>query len=352
MLKVGLNGFGRIGRAIFRINKLKKRFKIVAINDIDPNVENHAYLLKYDSIYGRIDEDLSADNKNMRMNVNGETVCFFNYSNIVDVPWGKCGIDVLIDASGSYQNVISGRQLINKGVVKKIVVSHSPKDGVDHTIIFGVNKDSYNPEKHHIISTSTCDANANAPVLKILEKKFGVKQGYITTLHPWLSYQNLLDGTVRSVSNPGHFWNDFSLGRDSTRSLIPKNTTLVEALKCVLPEVSSRLNAISFRVPTGIVSASDLTITLQQKATVDELKELFHSESKKNSEIIGYKEEPLVSIDFAGIQQSLFVDGRWMCSNSGNNIKLVLWYDNEWGYSQRVVDMVSLISKFWNTNLN
>ena len=345
MIRIGLNGFGRIGRAIFRINQSARKFQVVCVNDLDPNVENHAYLLKYDSTYGRFGGQVEASNGDMHMSVDGRRIQFYAASDIAEVPWEKHDVDVLIDATGVYQNVLSSHRLVESGAVCKVIITHSPKDGVDRTIIFGVNGASYDPTMHHVVSTSTCDANAAAPVLRLLDETYGVEHGYITTLHPWLSYQNLLDGSVRSVSSPGHFWKDFSLGRASSMNLIPQNTTLVDALRCVLPELAARLDAISFRVPMAIVSASDVTLTLQQHATAKDLNALFRAEAARNRRVIGYQEDHLVSIDFLGIEQSVFVDSRWTRSNADKSIKLVLWYDNEWGYSQRVVDMVALMAR-------
>ena len=345
MLNVGINGFGRIGRAIFRINERAPRFRVVAVNDLDPNVENHAYLLRYDSIYGRFDGQVGASNGDMHMFVNGRHIQFYATSDISEVPWTEHEVDVVIDATGVHQNVLSSHRLVESGAVRKVIITHSPKDSVDHTIIFGVNETSYDPMVHHVVSTSICDANAVAPVLRLLDEAYGVEHGYITTLHPWLAYQNLIDGSVRSVSSPGHFWKDFSLGRASTMSLIPKNTTLVDALQRVMPELAARLDAISFRVPTGIVSASDVTLTLHRQATAEDLNALLRAGAGHNARIIGYQEDYLVSIDFLGIEQSVFVDGRWTRANGKKGIKLVLWYDNEWGYSQRVVDMVDLIAR-------
>ena len=345
MIKVGINGFGRIGRALFRINELNPLFEVVAINDVDPNVENHAYLLKYDTIYGKYEGEVTSSNGDGKMVVNDKAIQFYDKEKINEVPWEKHNIDIVIEASGIYQNVIQSKNVINKRAVKKVIITHSPKDGADHTVIFGVNERSYNAENHNIVSTSICDSNASGPVLKLLDDEFGIDHGFITTLHPWLSYQNLLDGSLKSVTNPGHYWKDFSLARASTDSLIPKYTTLVGALKKVIPEISCNLEAISFRIPTSIVSSSDLTITLNDSVTTDDINELFRQKSEEHNSIVGYQEEQLVSIDFKGISESMFVDGRWTRVLKGKTVKMVLWYDNEWGYSHRVYDMVNLMAK-------
>ncbi len=345
MINVGINGFGRIGRAIFRINDKNPQFRVTCINDIDSDVNNHAYLLKYDSTYGRCSAHVEASAEAHEMYVDGRCIHFHSQKDMVDVPWAKHDVDVIIDSSGVFQNVVSGRKLVADKSVRKVIVTHSPESGVDLTLVFGVNEHLYKPAKHHVLSSSICDVNAAAPVLSLLEKNFGVESGYITTLHPWLSYQNLVDGSVRSISSPGHYWKDYSLGRASTSSLIPKNTTLGKALKPVLPSVADRLETMSFRIPTGIVSASDMCLTLKKNVSAEEVNALFKMAAKQNSRIVGYEEEHLVSMDFMKIEQSLFVDGRWTRCNGGRTIKLVLWYDNEWGYSNRVVDMVTFLAK-------
>ena len=214
-IRVGLNGFGRIGRAIFRINALAPRFKVVAVNDIDPYVDNHVHLLRYDSTYGRFAGEVRREAETECVTVNGEEVRFYAEADIADVPWEDHGVDVVIDASGVAENVLASRDLVSAGRVRKVVVTHSPKEGVDHTIIYGANDETYDPAAHHVVSTSICGSNASGPVLRLLDDAFGVESGFITTLHPWLSYQNLVDGSVRSLSSPGHHWGDFSLGRAS-----------------------------------------------------------------------------------------------------------------------------------------
>lgn len=341
-MKIGINGFGRIGRALFRINEVDSAYQVVAINDIDPNVENHAYLLKYDTVYGKFNGHISSRNGDMQMEVDNRTIQFYDNEHINEVPWDNHDVDIVIDASGVYNNVLLSRDLIQKEVVKKVIVTFSPADGVDNTIIFGVNEDQYEPQKHHVISTSICDSNASGPVLKLLEENYGIDHGFITTLHPWLAYQNLVDGSVRSVTSPGHFWEDYALGRASTESLIPKPTTLIKALARVIPATARKLHAFSFRVPISIVSSSDLTIVLKKPISTEELNGLFFEESRKKNSILGFQQEQLVSIDFKGIRESLIVDGRWTSVMEQKTVKLVVWYDNEWGYSNRVHDMAKL----------
>ncbi|GAB6041596.1 type I glyceraldehyde-3-phosphate dehydrogenase [Endothiovibrio diazotrophicus] len=342
MIKVGINGFGRIGRAVFRINAGREKFQVVAVNDIDPNVENHAYLLKYDSQYGRFPHAVRGDNDALRMDWGEGEVRFFAHEDIAQVPWESLGVDVVIDSSGVNRNVPSARRMVEQGRVGKVVFTHAQRDA-DRTVVFGVNEGSYDPARDHLVSSSICDVISSAVVLNALEGAMGVEHGFITTLHPWLSYQNLLDGTVRSISNPGHFWDDFSLGRASPTNLIPKQTTLTKALGDVLPELAARLEAMSFRIPTGSVTVSDMVLELGRESREEELDELFSGLVARNPGVIGYDNEARVSVDYAGTDESVFIDGRWTRLMHGRRLRLVLWYDNEWGYSNRVVDLAALV---------
>ncbi len=345
-MNVGINGFGRIGRAIFRINELHPVFDVVAINDIDPDVENHAYLLKYDTNYGKFDGDVVSSNGDMQLVVNDKRIQFYGKEKVSDVPWGKHNVDIVIDASGVIENVFLCHKLIEIGAAKKAIITFSPNEGIDKTVIFGVDGESYDPQTHNVVSAGICDSIATAPVLKILDDEYGVDHGFISILHPWLSYQNLVDGSVRSVASPGHFWTDFALGRASSESLIPKHTTLISALQKVIPEISEKLNAISYRVPTGIVASADLTISLKHSTSKKNINELFKSISFEPNSIIGYTEESLVSIDFKEIRESLFVDGRWTHVLENKTVRLILWYDNEWSYGNRVCDLAAYMAKY------
>tara|TARA_B100000579_G_scaffold79047_1_gene61389 strand:- start:438 stop:1472 length:1035 start_codon:yes stop_codon:yes gene_type:complete len=342
MIKIGINGFGRIGRAIFRINYENPLFEITTVNDIDPLIENHVYLANYDSIYGSLKNKLTvSDNK--KNIINGDkSIAFYSKEYIDEIPWKKNGVDIVIDSTGIHDNVVKSRKLIKEGI-KKVVITHSPSTSVDHTIIIGANENSYIASKHNIISSSICDANACAPVLKILNEEFSIIDGFITTMHPWLGYQNLLDGSLRSVSNPGHFWSDFALGRSSTDSLIPKPTSLVRALQKVLTISKNDIFAMSVRVPTNIVSASDMVLSFKKKISHKLINDVLSELECKYPDVVKLNRESLVSIDYKGIKQSCVIDLQWL-EVINNKLKLVLWYDNEWGYSNRVIDLVKLIS--------
>lgn len=340
MIKIGINGFGRIGRACLKILRASNKFQIVAINDIDPDINNHAYLLKYDSVHGKYEASIKANEKGI--NIEGDQIDFYSEKETTSVPWKKHYADMVIDATGVRHNVLLAHELV-KFDVKKVIITHDSKEA-DISLILGVNEEKYDSKRHHVISTSICDSNAIAPVLKILEDNIGIESGFVTTLHPWLSYQNLLDAPVSSVSSPGHFWNDFSLGRASPMSLIPKETTALTATFEVLPILKGKLKAMSFRIPTMIVTTSDMVLNLKRKTTSDELIKLFedHVGSSYN---ISVNKEQLVSIDFRGTSNSAIIDARYVKVVNGKTCKIVIWYDNEWGYSSQVVNAAEFLMK-------
>jgi len=345
-VKVGINGFGRIGRALFRIMRQDNRFDVVVVNDIDPNVENHAYLVKFDSHYGWLREEVRGSNAEMCLHIDKQQIPFHAKTDIAEVPWREHGVHVVVDSSGVGKNLLSARSMVADKRVPKVVVTNAPAEGTDATIVFGVNEHTYDHERHHVVSASICDVMSSAVVLNILDKQFGVRSGFITTMHPWLSYQNLLDGSVKSVSSPGHYWDDFALGRASNVNLIPKKTTVVTALSKVLPNLAEKIHAMSFRVPTAAVTVSDVILELNSTSTTEEMNALLREQAGKLGRVLGYQEEQRVSSDFMGIEQSVFVDGRWtLVNNEGKTVRLVLWYDNEWGYSQRVADLAVMVGK-------
>jgi len=342
-MKVGINGFGRIGRAVFRVNMKNKMFDVVAINDVNPSTENLAYLLKYDSIYGRLANKIEAEDNRIKIDEK-EPIRIYNYKSICDVPWEEHGMEIVIDASGVYENLKLAREIKIRGI-KSCVVTHSPDD-VDKTIVLGVNENDLDCKKHFLISSSICDANAFSPVMNVLNKEFGVEHGFLTTLHPWLGYQNLLDGPSRSFAYPGTIHKYFALGRASTEALIPKTTSCIRASSRVLDFLDNRFQCLSFRVPTPIVSCADISVKLTRPVTKEQIIETF-MEEEKNQEfhVFCNNFEPLISTDFTGSDYSAIIDHRWTEVNQFNYVKLILWYDNEWGYSSRVVDLVGYIGK-------
>jgi len=339
MITIGINGFGRIGRALTRINLRHKKYRIVAVNDIDEDIHNHAYLLKYDTTYGKLRDD-KVEVEGDQIKVNGQTIKVFREREIKEVPWDEMGVDVVIEASGVLQNVRQAHKIIN-GSVKKVIVTHAPNEGIDFSYMYGVNSDQYDKTSHHVISSSICDANALGPFFTLIDREFGVEAGEVTTLHPWLSYQNLLDGTLKSVSSPGHLWRDYALGRSSIGSLIPKETTLCNAMQKVLPDSIEKLHASSFRTPTSIVSSIDGVFLLEKSTTIDEVNKALRDYTQQYPGVLKLDDRSLISIDYLGNENAAVVDLRWLHVNKGKMLKFVLWYDNEWGYSSRVYHIVS-----------
>lgn len=339
-LRVGINGFGRVGRAVFRIAHQRRAFSVVAINDINPDPANLAYLLSYDSTYGRFGEDVCVCDGHLE--VAGNRVAMYRANAIDEVTWEAQGVDIVVDASGVQRNVLQAPGAI-RGSVRKVVVTHSPAE-VDATIVLGVNEEEYDPARHHVIAASICDANALAPVAKVLDRAFGISHGFLTTLHPWLSYQNVVDGPSRSQAFPGQVYHHYALGRASLDSLIPKPTTAIEATRRVLPNLSQEFLCFSYRVPTAIVTSGDLSLALSRPAKVEDvIASLEEYEKGQAWRILHNSVEPLVSIDFCRSEYSATVDHRWTMVANGRLLKIVLWYDNEWGYGHRVVDLVQFI---------
>jgi glyceraldehyde 3-phosphate dehydrogenase len=341
-LRIGINGFGRIGRAITRILLQRKRHRLVHVNDLNTDNGNLAYLLKYDTTYGRLPADVTSGDDGIT--VDSQQIRVTHYHDIAEVDWRKSGVDVVIEATGVVKNEQHARNLLPH--VGFVLVTHACPSA-DFTIVFGASDDQFDPKKHKIVSTSICDAAAAAPVLKSLHRAFGLDYGFITTLHPWLSYQNLMDGPSRSQGYPGHTYSHYALGRASTSALIPKPTTVVAACERIVPEICGILKCMSYRVPTACVSSADLSLHLERNTTDEEVRQVFHAlaASQSSREVIRITDEPLVSVDYLGDPHSCIIDTRWLMLNRGKQLKVVLWYDNEWGYSCRVADTLDLLGE-------
>ena len=345
MIKVGINGFGRIGRAIFRNNLEKKYFQVVAINDINPDNKNIVYTLNYDTLYDRLSTLFSVEGDYM-VSTNGDKIKLSHHSSIDEVDWAALDVDFVIDASGVYKNVLNARNLIKNGTVQKVFITHSPEN-VDFTMVLDANENLLDIDEHHVISTSICDATAIAPVMKAIANNFGFEYGYATTLHPWLSYQNLIDGPASSWSVPGQIYHHFALGRSSIGNMIPKPTTAITATCKVLEAegISEQMiGSFSYRTPTAIVGSADITLQLKKQVDIKEVIAMFDElEQTQGWHIIHNNWEPLVSLDFKKSDFSAVIDHRWTDVIQGRMLKIVLWYDNEWGYSSRVLDQVKFV---------
>ena len=340
-MKVGINGYGRIGKILHRIISANKELSLVAINDINPDKNNIAYLANYDSTYGSLDEKYVVDGDYI---VNSsEKVEVFSYSQIDDVPWSKSKVDVVIDSSGVTKNLISSTNL--KKNVKLVVFTNSPEESkVDKTVIFGVNHKNLEPSKDFLIASSICDATALSPILKLVNDKYKIQKGFVTTLHPWLGYQNLLDGPSKSIAVPGEIIDNYALGRSSPMTIIPKNTSAISATYKILPELKEKFLAHSYRIPTNVVSSADLTLQLNTMEELELIENTFEQFSEQNPEILSINKEALVSSDFVGSNVSGIIDKRFL-SVKDDVLKIMVWYDNEWGYSSRVADLLGYLKK-------
>lgn len=346
MIRVGINGLGRIGRAILRNNLKNKHFQIVAINDINPDPDNIAYTLNYDSIYGRLEASFKYEHHKL-FGSDGSVVRLHNEESINDVDWQDDEIDFVIDSSGVYQNVLDARKLIDLGKVKKVFITHSPNN-VDFTMVLGANEHLLDVSRHHVIASSICDATALAPIIRVISEDFGLDGGFVTTIHPWLSYQNLMDGPASSWSVPGTIYHHYALGRSAIGNLIPKPTSAIQATCQVLQHLNlseDMIGSFSYRPPTAIVGTADLSLLVSSEVTRDDIVNRFTEyEQQQRWNIVHNNFSPLVSIDFQGFEYSAVIDHRWTDVVRHRLLKLVLWYDNEAGYASKVIDQINLVA--------
>lgn len=342
-IKVGINGLGRIGRQIFHLLDSDPLITICGINEINPDLGNWIYTLSYDTIYGRKNKKIKLQKDLIETNNNLIKTSF--QREIHKVPWEEWGVEIIIDCSGVKTNVYNSRKIIDKKKVRKIIVTHSP-DEVDFTMVLGVNEDKYNTKNHNLISSSICDATAIAPITQLIHNAFHIESGYVTTLHPWLSYQNLMDGPSSSWSVPGQIFHHYALGRSSVSNMIPKPTSAMDAVFKVISSLSSdQIGSFSYRTPMQIIGSADLTYNISKSITKKDLVEIFEEfEKTQKFKIIKISEEPLVSSDFIGEDYSVILDSRWTDVINGNLIKIVAWYDNEYGYASKVISQLKLIA--------
>lgn len=338
-MNIAINGFGRIGRAITKLSFKFAKVKIKLINDINPNVENLSYLLKYDSTYGTFDKDVKSQNDSIF--IENKIIKISSHSDIAKLQLIENKIDILIDSSGIKRSKKLLKKIITKNKLKYLILTNSSNVS-DIEVIMGINENKINKD-HKIISASICDANAISHVIKWIDEKYEIVNGSITTLHPWLPYQNLSDGIPISQSNPSVPWNDFALGRSASNNLIPKNTTALDAISKILPTFSKKFISFSYRTPMEIVTSADIIINLGQKANYEDIKKYLINKSKA-SKFVGTNNSSLVSRDFIKNEYSCVIDLNWLKTNL-NTIKLIVWYDNEWAYSKRVLDLINYIKK-------
>ncbi|KRQ88036.1 Glyceraldehyde-3-phosphate dehydrogenase [Caloramator mitchellensis] len=329
-IKVAINGFGRIGRNVFKIaqTRLNKDIEIVAINDLT-DAPTLAHLLKYDSLYGKFDGTVEA--KENAIVVNGKEVKIYAEKDPKNLPWKELGVDVVIESTGLFTKKEKAMAHVEAGA-KKVIIS-APATDEDITIVMGVNEKDYDPVNHNIISNASCTTNCLAPFAKVLHEKFGIVKGLMTTVHSYTNDQRILDLPHK----------DLRRARAGAQNIIPTTTGAAKAVGKVLPELKGKLNGFSLRVPTPTVSVTDLVCEVQRPTTVEEVNAALKAAAEGELKgILGYTDEPLVSMDFRGDERSSIVDGL-STMVVDNMVKVVSWYDNEWGYSTRVVDLVNYI---------
>ena len=354
-IRVGINGFGRIGRTIFRQILARPDIDVIAINDLGHNPHNLCYMLKYDSIHGPLNVDVrvkdhASTEKSWipsELEVAGETIRVFSENKVQAVPWGELGVEYLIESTGDGQNLLNARKALTNGL-KRIIMTNAPGEHVDFTYVFDVNDHEFILDQHTVIAASICDVVGMAPVIRRLEGQYGVNSGFVTTLHPWLSYQNLLDSRPSATEfkdKPSIYGASTHqvMGRASIGNLIPKDTSAVSAIEQVVPGVRGKLSGMSYRVPTEVVTTGIVMLELKTKTNKNEVREFLEKSAREP--YMGYHEEPLISVDYKHNECSCVVDGKWIDVIDENKLRFISWYDNEWGYSARVIDIVEHIAR-------
>jgi glyceraldehyde 3-phosphate dehydrogenase len=324
MPKIGVNGFGRIGRSIFRAAQEGKEYsgiEIVAINDLTDN-DTLAHLLKYDSIMGRFKGEVKKGEKGLL--VNGKEVIITAIKDPGQIPWRDLGVEYVVESTGIFTDGKQARAHLDAGA-RKVIIS-APAKGEDITVVMGVNEYDYNPYEHHIVSNASCTTNCMAPVAKVILEKFGIRRGLMTTIHSYTNDQRILDFPH----------SDLRRARAAALSMIPTKTGAASAVALVIPELKGKFDGLAVRVPTPNVSLVDLVMEVEQDTTVQEVNQALQNAANR---YLGYTEEPLVSIDFLGDSHSSIVDAG-MTKVIGSMVKILAWYDNEWGYSNRVLDLI------------
>jgi glyceraldehyde 3-phosphate dehydrogenase len=329
-VKVGINGFGRIGRNVLRAAIGDPDIDFVAVNDLT-DTKTLAHLLKYDSLLGNLDHEISAGENSIK--VDNEEFKVFSERDPAVIDWESVGAEIVIESTGRFTKAEDAKKHL-RGAVKKVIIS-APAKNEDITIVLGVNQDKYNPQEHHIISNASCTTNCLAPVAKVVHEKFGIKSAQMTTIHSYTNDQQLLDFPHK----------DLRRARAAAVSMIPTSTGAAKAVALVIPELKGKFDGIAVRVPTPNVSLVDVVMTLEKEATVEEINTaLKNAANEELRGILQFCEEPLVSIDFRKNSNSSIVDAEYTKVVGGNVAKVLSWYDNEWGYSCRVVDLIKFMA--------
>jgi glyceraldehyde 3-phosphate dehydrogenase len=329
-VKIGINGFGRIGRNIFRAAMDNNQVEVVAVNDLT-DAFTLAHLLEYDSVHGKLKEKVKAMED--AIIVGKKRVEVLSVKNPADLPWGSLGIDIVVESTGLFTKRSAANKHIDAGA-KKVIVS-APSPDADITIVMGVNEENYDASIHHIISNASCTTNCLAPIIKVLHDRYKVRRGMMTTVHSYTNDQKILDLPHK----------DLRRARAAAENMIPTTTGAAKAVAMVLPELKGKLDGLAIRVPTPNVSIVDVVLELEKNVNVSDVnRTLKQAAEGPLSGIMGYSEKPLVSTDYIGNPSSTTIDALLTLVIDKNMIKIVSWYDNEWGYSNRVVDLAAYIA--------
>lgn len=333
MVKVGINGFGRIGRNVLRAALGNADIQIVAINDLTDS-KTLAHLLKYDSLLGTLPVAVEAGEGELR--VDGKPVRVFSERDPAQIPWRDAGVEIVIEATGFFTDREKAAVHISSGGAKRVIIS-APGKNDDLTIVMGVNDRQYDPERHFVVSNGSCTTNGLAPAAQVLHQSFGIEHGLMNTTHAYTNSQALHDQPEKDLRG----------ARAAALSIVPYSSGAAKALGKVIPELDGRLTGYSLRVPVPVVSIVDLTVTLKRDVTVEEVNAAFRqaAEAGPLKNILGYSDEPLVSSDYRGDPRSSIIDGLSTLVIGGNLVKILAWYDNEWGFSNRLVDLTRLMAQ-------
>ncbi len=334
-VKVGINGFGRIGRQVYKAiyENYRDVLDVEAINDL-MDVGTNAHLLKYDSTYGRFDGSIEVRDGDIY--VEGERLKSYAERDPSKLPWGELGVDIVLECTGIFRTGEQAGAHIDAGA-KKVIIS-APGKGVDATFVLGVNEETYDPENHNVISNASCTTNALAPAAKVLNDSFGIKRALMTTVHAYTNGQQILDMASK----------DLRRSRTAGVNIIPTTTGAARAVSLVIPELEGKFDGMAFRVPVVTGSVVDLTAELERETTVEELNGAFKQAAEGDGwlgKVLGYSEEPLVSTDYIGAEKSSVIDALSTQVSGGTMVKVLAWYDNEWGYSVRLADLAAFVGE-------
>ncbi len=333
MVKVGINGFGRIGRNVLRAALGNEAFQVVAINDLTDS-KTLAHLLKHDSLLGTLPATVEAGEGELKLD--GRAIRVFSERDPGNIPWRSVGVEIVIEATGFFTDKAQAEAHITKGGAKRVIIS-APAKNDDLTIVMGVNHEQYDPALHRVVSNGSCTTNGLAPAAQVLHQQFGIQHGLMNTTHAYTNSQALHDQPEKDLRG----------ARAAALSIVPYSSGAAKAIGKVIPELDGRMTGYSLRVPVPVVSIVDLTVTLARDVTVEEVNAAFLKASQEGplKGILGYSDEPLVSSDYRGDPRSSIIDGLSTLVIGGNMVKILAWYDNEWGFSNRLVDLALLMAR-------